>query len=613
METSYALPVFLSSTWLDLQPERETVEKALQRMRQIKFIGMEYFGSRPEGSLASSLEEVRRCKLYIGIIGQRYGSGITEAEYREAQAASLPCFVYFKKGGDLSNANDDVNRKKLEIFAADIRKYHIVTDFSTPDQLATLVVADLHRWITDNFFSKQLREATEGKMHVPQMNELAEAVKALTTLVRSMQSKEMRNVTIGGNNTGSIHTGDVIFQVFSHAPRGISDYIRTREFKALIQERTKDFVGRDFIFDAIDEILEDKENFPSGYIVVQGEPGIGKTSLSAQLVRTRGYVHHFNVGSQNIRSVHDFLANTCAQLILRYELDYPTLPETATKDSGFLSRLLQDVTAKKRNEPVVIVIDALDEVEDTGVSANDNRLLLPNALPEGIFFLITTRPKYEYRLNVDNRRDIFISDNDPRNQQDIKDYMNAFLKSHQQKMSQRMVELQVTEEDFISLIIEKSQGNFMYLVHVLRDIREGVLSIHTMGSIYKLPKGLKEYYQRHWRFMRAQEPDRFRNYYEPVVCILATAREAVPVSQIVEWTKNKWPQLNAGEIREVIRHWWEFLNEDASQEPPCYRVYHTSFQDFLKEEVGLESYHREIAMSALSKIPGLKLGQQERK
>jgi hypothetical protein len=38
--------VFVSSTWLDLQPEREAVETALQRLRETKFVGMEYFGSR---------------------------------------------------------------------------------------------------------------------------------------------------------------------------------------------------------------------------------------------------------------------------------------------------------------------------------------------------------------------------------------------------------------------------------------------------------------------------------------------------------------------------------------------------------------------------------------
>jgi len=42
------LHVFVSSTWLDLQLERAAVETALQRLRETKFVGMEYFGSRDE-------------------------------------------------------------------------------------------------------------------------------------------------------------------------------------------------------------------------------------------------------------------------------------------------------------------------------------------------------------------------------------------------------------------------------------------------------------------------------------------------------------------------------------------------------------------------------------
>ncbi|MBV8074922.1 MAG: DUF4062 domain-containing protein [Planctomycetaceae bacterium] len=47
--------VFLSSTWLDLQPERKAVEAALHRFREAKFSGMEYFGSRDEDARGTSL------------------------------------------------------------------------------------------------------------------------------------------------------------------------------------------------------------------------------------------------------------------------------------------------------------------------------------------------------------------------------------------------------------------------------------------------------------------------------------------------------------------------------------------------------------------------------
>jgi hypothetical protein len=102
-------------------------------------------------------------------------------------------------------------------------------------------------------------------------------------------------------------TGDVIFQLFAQAPV-LSRHIHVREFMSLVSERTRGFVGRVFIFKAIDDLLKDPE-FRSGYIVISGEPGIGKTYLLAQMVMQTGCVHHFNIASQNIRSTRDFLDN----------------------------------------------------------------------------------------------------------------------------------------------------------------------------------------------------------------------------------------------------------------------------------------------------------------
>src|SRR2546430_1183963 len=96
--TPITLRVFTSSTWLDLQPERRAVKTAVERMRETKFIGMEYFGSREQTTQAASLDEVDRSEVYVGIFAGRYGSGITEDEYRRACARKppLPCFIYFK-------------------------------------------------------------------------------------------------------------------------------------------------------------------------------------------------------------------------------------------------------------------------------------------------------------------------------------------------------------------------------------------------------------------------------------------------------------------------------------------------------------------------------------
>jgi hypothetical protein len=417
---------------------------------------------------------------------------------------------------------------------------------------------------------------------------------------RRVTSEGKRSVAIGRDMTGgAIFTGDMFFTAIEEASIPISRHIRLKEFKTLIKERTKRFVGRDFIFNAINDLIGDAD-FPSGYIIISGEPGIGKTALVAELVNRNGYVHHFNIAPQNIRHARDFLNNVCTQLIVRYKLEHYTLPPEAEKDSGFLSQLISEVIEKDETEPVVILIDALDEAEDIGLAPGANILFLPPALPNGVYFVVATRTKAEFRLVVDNRKDIYMKDDDPWNLEDVRQYIWNFLGEYHARMTPAIEQWGVEEDEFVEVITEKSEGNFMYLVYVLSDIRDGKLTASNVDNIRNLPKGLQAYYQRHWRAMRAEDEDRFDKYQEPVVCILATVREPVTIAQVQEWT-----ELKPTRIKRVIDEWREFLNVDEPKEgETLYRIYHASFQDFLKEEVGLVQYHDKIAVTALRKIPG---------
>ena len=142
--------VFVSSTWDDLQPERKAVEAALDRMRDTDFAGMEHFGSRPETPKEVSLAEVDASDVYIGIFAHRYGSGITEAEYRRAreQRQRISCLVYFKDDSVpvlLGHVERDPDATaKLEALKTELKKQHTVSFFETSDQLATKIVTDLH-------------------------------------------------------------------------------------------------------------------------------------------------------------------------------------------------------------------------------------------------------------------------------------------------------------------------------------------------------------------------------------------------------------------------------------------------------------------------------------
>ena len=70
---SASFPVFVGSTFHDLQPYRAAVREVLQRLETV-VRGMEYFGSLPETPKEECLRIVRTCRAYIGIFAMRYGS-----------------------------------------------------------------------------------------------------------------------------------------------------------------------------------------------------------------------------------------------------------------------------------------------------------------------------------------------------------------------------------------------------------------------------------------------------------------------------------------------------------------------------------------------------------
>jgi hypothetical protein len=198
----------------------------------------------------------------------------------------------------------------------------------------------------------------------------------------------------------------------------------------VIEEHTTDFVGRDFVFEALNHRLSDPQ-FPSGYVLIEGEPGIGKSAIMAQLARAKGYAHHFNIKPDNICSPGQFLRNACAQLIIRYELPYQELPDSALEDSTFLRQLLeQAVEANQDKESkVVLLVDALDEAEQPPLGVN--RLLLPRTLPAGAFVVATIRANVDPELEVGQLAEgIKISESGVENEADIKKYVRAFLERH---------------------------------------------------------------------------------------------------------------------------------------------------------------------------------------
>jgi len=93
--------VYLSSTLDDLREERKAVIDALGG----EGIGVKQsYGASERDLIATCLDDVRSCRVYIGIVGLRYGHcppdgggrSITELEFDQAVRANLPCQVFIK-------------------------------------------------------------------------------------------------------------------------------------------------------------------------------------------------------------------------------------------------------------------------------------------------------------------------------------------------------------------------------------------------------------------------------------------------------------------------------------------------------------------------------------
>ncbi|NMG58846.1 ATP-binding protein [Geitlerinema sp. P-1104] len=359
---------------------------------------------------------------------------------------------------------------------------------------------------------------------------------------------------------------------------------------AIIEEKTQDFVGRRFVFEAIRNFLQKK---PKGYFVLEADPGVGKTAIMARLVQLLGggCLTHFNIQSQGIVTPAQFLENICTQLIQGYNLNYPRLPERATEDGNVLARLLAEAANKLApGQKLVVVVDALDEVDATGQSKGSNLLYLPDFLVDKVYFILSKRPQQLDLPLTDYLTPFDLMQYPAESAEDARHYAEKRY-GRSPQIQEWVTSRQLTPEQFLTDFVARSENNFMYLRYVLNDIEKG---LYESESLESLPQGLRRYYRKHWQLMGMMaDPfpiDKVRTIY-----VLSLLREAVSRRLLAELT-----ELAEYQLRPILREWEPFLRLQQVAGETRYTIYHASFSDFLREEaeesgVNLEDIKRRIA------------------
>lgn len=158
------LRVFVSSTLRELEPERTAVRRAIEALHLAPV--MFELGARPHPPRDLYRAYLEQSDVFVGLYWESYGwvapdeqiSGL-EDEYRLAPV-SMPRLIYLKEPAE--------RHDRLEELIARIRADDAVSykSFSTPEELAELVAADLATLLAERFDAARERRA-DGPVTTP--------------------------------------------------------------------------------------------------------------------------------------------------------------------------------------------------------------------------------------------------------------------------------------------------------------------------------------------------------------------------------------------------------------------------------------------------------------
>ena len=203
--------VFVSSTYEDLQKERQEVMHALLELDCMPS-GMELFPAANEDQWSVIKSVIDDCDYYLVIIGGRYGSlgpnglSYTEMEYRYAVESGKPClaFIHAEPGSLPANRTEDseAGRQKLAAFRAVVQK-RLCKPWNTPAALGSVVSRSLMRLMRTTAATGWVRADTvpdEGaEKEIVRLRQKVEELEALLEKTASQAPEGSEELAQGGD------------------------------------------------------------------------------------------------------------------------------------------------------------------------------------------------------------------------------------------------------------------------------------------------------------------------------------------------------------------------------------------------------------------------------
>jgi hypothetical protein len=406
----------------------------------------------------------------------------------------------------------------------------------------------------------------------------------------------------------------------------------TLDFSGYIAERMRDFTGREWVFQAIDDWLGDPAA-PS-FFIVTGPPGSGKSAIAARLTQVRDVAaSHFctardasntlepvffarSLCSQlcridgfaaamlkdsniDLHAVQNIQANYGQAIAIKIENLTVNAPSAAAAFTHTVVEPLKVLCTDGFAGSVVLLVDGLDEAAQL-LSPQTIVGLLANAgaWPRPVRWLLTSRPDSAVLSAFEAQpvKRLELGEHAEKNLGDVRKYMlqQATHSERASELQMRLAEHAMAPEALATRVAQASGGNFLYVVWLLRGIAEGAQRLDQLDT---LPQGLDGIYREFLRTRTVGKGQReWRGLYRPLLGALAAAQAPLNRAQLLQFTG-----LDAQDLEDGLQDVGQFL-DPASAREDRYQLYHQSLPDFLGDRKRAKEFwidpapwHRQIA------------------
>ncbi len=326
------------------------------------------------------------------------------------------------------------------------------------------------------------------------------------------------------------------------------------------------------------EILNWFDNEESRVMILTAGPGLGKSVLSAKVFKQyqqRGQLaacHFCDFRNSDSRNPNRILQSLASQMCDNVEGFHDELTKSLRRDhsrdslSDAFRVLLNDpLHALDRHEPMLIVVDALDESK-TDEKSEFMELISDNffELRKWIKIFISSRPELQARKKLKHLHPFEIFPDDDHHKRDLKHFILHCLPD--------------LSENNVNQLIRKCEGSFLYAYYLVNELKEMVLGIEPNLSDY-VPKGISGFYEKQFKRLKSGlkgfEQNTEVSIFRCFVDVVAASKEPLPIKILLLSLGLSGEEF---EIRETIIG---IMSEILPVYENCLTVYHKSLWDWL--------------------------------